>query len=151
MPHSDDVTDLIVIWYKTFLSNRSETDNFQTGSEARQSLTATFLDSRPFVVYRPAKKFPIAFIPLPATPDVAMSPRVSQERFCNNGAPLPSTGSARAAFPGVISTIRALRLPMPNTESLISIRFSAPVLVSSFASLRPRPPQDLAPRKPGYH
>ena len=34
-------------------------------------------------------------------------------------APLPSTGSARAAFPGVISTIRALRLPAPNTVSLI--------------------------------
>ena len=57
MPHSDDVTDLIVIWYKTFLSNRSETDNFQTGSEARQSLTATFLDRRPLVVYRHAEEF----------------------------------------------------------------------------------------------
>ena len=36
-----------------------------------------------------------------------------------NDAPLSSTGSARTAFPGVISTTRALRLPAPNTESLI--------------------------------
>jgi len=34
-------------------------------------------------------------------------------------APLPSTGSAGAAFPSVLSTIRALRLPAPITESLI--------------------------------
>ena len=36
-----------------------------------------------------------------------------------NGAPLSSTGSTRAVFPGVISTTKALRLPAPNTRSLI--------------------------------
>jgi hypothetical protein len=35
------------------------------------------------------------------------------------GAPLPSAGSARTAFPSVISTVRALRLPVPTTGSLI--------------------------------
>ena len=35
------------------------------------------------------------------------------------GAPLPSTGSARAAFPGVISTIGTLRLPVSKSGSLI--------------------------------
>ena len=34
-------------------------------------------------------------------------------------APLSSAGSARAAFPSVIRTIRALRLPALNTQSLI--------------------------------
>ena len=33
--------------------------------------------------------------------------------------PFPSTGSARAAFPSVLSTMKALRLPVPNTGSLM--------------------------------
>ena len=39
-----------------------------------------------------------------------------------NGAPLPSIGSARVAFPDVNSTIRALRLPASTTGRLF-IRF----------------------------
>jgi hypothetical protein len=49
-----------------------------------------------------------------------MRPRCFSKAILYHGAPLPSTGSARAAFPGVISTIRALRLPAPITELLIS-------------------------------
>ena len=55
---------------------------------------------------------------------------VCRERFCDRGAPLPSTGSARAAFPSVNSTIKALRLLLPNTASLID-------------SLRPNPASPL--------
>jgi hypothetical protein len=65
------------------------------------------------------------------------------------GAPLPSSGSARAAFPSLIGTIRALRLPVPSTESLI---FFAPPLqpsLSSFAPMRRREPLGLVPFEPG--
>jgi hypothetical protein len=40
-----------------------------------------------------------------------MRPRCFSKAILYYGASLPSTGSARAAFPGVISTIRALRCP----------------------------------------
>jgi hypothetical protein len=46
-------------------------------------------------------------------------PRCCSKAILYHGAPLPSTGSARAAFPGVISTIRALRLPAPTAGQLI--------------------------------
>ena len=62
--------------------------------------------------------------------------RVSHERFCCNDASLSSTGSTRAVFPGVISTIKALRLPAPNTKSLMDslLRSSPCLLVRSRAA-----------------
>jgi hypothetical protein len=48
-------------------------------------------------------------------------------------APLPSPGSARAAFPSIPGTIRALRLPVPNTESLML--FASPLQPISPSSL----------------
>jgi hypothetical protein len=67
------------------------------------------------------------------------------------GAPLPSAGSARAAFPSVISTIRALRLPVPTTGSLMIFASPLPLLPSSFAPMRWRPPQGQVPLKPRHH
>jgi hypothetical protein len=65
-----------------------------------------------------------------------MRPRCFSKAILYYGAPLPSTGSARAAFPGVISTIRALRLPVLSTELLMF--FAAPLqpILSSFAPMR---------------
>jgi hypothetical protein len=48
-----------------------------------------------------------------------MRPRCFSKAILYYGAPLSSTGSTRAVFPGVIGTIRALRLPAPTTELLI--------------------------------
>ena len=77
--------------------------------------------------------------------------RVSQERFCNDGAPLPSTGSARAAFPGVSSTIRALRLPVPNTRSLMdSLPRPNPCPLRSLPVCQ-RPPHGPGPAPARYH
>jgi len=66
----------------------------------------------------------------------AMPPPCFSRTILYNGTPLPSTGSARTAFPGVISTIRALRLPVPNTGSLIGSlpRPSARLLVRSLTA-----------------
>jgi hypothetical protein len=50
---------------------------------------------------------------------VSKHPRVSQKRLCDNGAPLPSAGSARPAFPDVLSSIRALRHPATSTALLM--------------------------------
>ena len=70
-------------------------------------------------------------------------------------APLPFSGSARAAFPSIIGTIRALRLPVPNTGVAYIVRFPAPTDLS----LRSLPcggelRSGLVPFKPGtagYH
>jgi len=48
-----------------------------------------------------------------------MRPRCFSKAILYHGAPLPSTGSVRATFPGVLSTTRALRLPVPDTDRLI--------------------------------
>jgi hypothetical protein len=66
-----------------------------------------------------------------------MRPRCFSKAILYYGAPLPSTGSARAAFPGVISTIRALRLPVLSTELLMFFASPAPtdpLLVRSHAA-----------------
>src|ERR1700675_3210017 len=64
-------------------------------------------------------------------------------------APLPSSGSARAAFPSLFGTIRALRLPVPNTGLLICSRprsnRSSPSSLPSGGELR----SGLVPFKPG--
>ena len=78
-----------------------------------------------------------------------MRPRCFSKAILYYGAPLPSTGSARAAFPGVISTIRALRLPVLSTELLM---FSLPRSNRSSPRSLPcgrRDPQGLVPLKPG--
>lgn len=67
-----------------------------------------------------------------------------------NGAPLPSTGSARAAFPGVISTIRALRLPVPNTGSLI-VLLSRPSACPQVRSLAAETSAGPGPVQARYH
>jgi hypothetical protein len=69
---------------------------------------------------------------------VSKHPRVSQKRFCNNGAPLPSTGSTRAVFPGVISTIRALRHPVTTAVLLIYSLHRPHFLSPPFAPMRQR-------------
>ena len=50
---------------------------------------------------------------------VSKPPPCFSRTILYSGASLPSTGSARAAFPGVVSTMKALRHPVPNTGSLI--------------------------------
>jgi hypothetical protein len=78
-----------------------------------------------------------------------MRPRCFSKAILYHGAPLPSTGSARPAFPGVISTIRALRLPVLSTELLM---FSLPRSNRSSPRSLPcgrRDPQGLVPLKPG--
>ena len=55
-------------------------------------------------------------------------------------APLPSSGSARAAFPSIIGTIRALRLPAMNTESLMFFASPLQPILSEFAPVRWRTP-----------
>jgi hypothetical protein len=50
---------------------------------------------------------------------VSKHPQCFSKATLYYGAPLPSAGSARTAFPSVISTVRALRLPAPTTGSLI--------------------------------
>jgi hypothetical protein len=78
-----------------------------------------------------------------------MRPRCFSKAILYYGAPLPSTGSARAAFPSVISTIRALRLPVLNTELLMFFASPPQPILSSFAPMRPRTPLGLVPLKPG--
>jgi hypothetical protein len=78
-----------------------------------------------------------------------MRPRCFSKAILYYGAPLPSTGSARAAFPGVLSTIRALRLPVLSTKLLMFFASPLQPILSSFAPMRPRGPQGLVPLKPG--
>jgi hypothetical protein len=78
-----------------------------------------------------------------------MRPRCFSKAILYYGAPLPSTGSARAAFPSVLSTIRALRLPVLSTKLLMFFASPLQPILSSFAPMRPRGPQGLVPLKPG--
>ena len=76
--------------------------------------------------------------------------RVAQEQLCSNDTSLPSIGSAQAAFPNVISTMKVLRLPVPNAVSLMdSLARSNP----SSPRLLPLRQRDLrkglAPFQPG--
>ena len=80
-----------------------------------------------------------------------MRPRCFSKAILYYGAPLPSAGSARAAFPSVISTIRALRLPAPTTGSLMIFASPLPLLASSFAPMRQRHPQGRVLLKPQHH
>jgi hypothetical protein len=66
-----------------------------------------------------------------------MRPRCFSKAILYYGAPLPSAGSARAAFPGVISTVRALRLPVRSTELLMFFASPLQPSPSSFAPMRP--------------
>ncbi len=50
---------------------------------------------------------------------VSKHPPCFSKAILYDSAPLFSVGFARAAFPDVISTIKALRLPVPNTGSLM--------------------------------
>src|ERR1700676_3255608 len=67
---------------------------------------------------------------------VSKPPPCFSRSILYNGAPLPSTGSPRAAYPGVFSTIRALRLLCRIRRRLL-IRSPAPthrLLVRSLAA-----------------
>ena len=80
-----------------------------------------------------------------------MRPRCFSKAILYYGAPLPSAGSARAAFPSVISTIKALRLPAPTTGSLMIFASPLLLLASSFAPMRQRHPQGQVLLKPQHH
>jgi len=80
-----------------------------------------------------------------------MRPRCFSKAILYHGAPLPSTGSARAAFPGVISTIRALRLPALITESLMFFASPLQPILSSFAPMRPERSAGPGPARARYH
>ena len=62
--------------------------------------------------------------------------RVAQERFCTTVPRFPRQGPLETAFPSVISTIGALRLPAPNTELLMDSlpRSTLRLLVYSLAA-----------------
>jgi hypothetical protein len=79
-----------------------------------------------------------------------MRPRCFSKAILYYGAPLPSTGSARAAFPGVISTIRALRLPVLSTELLMVFASPFQPILSSFAPLRPERSAGPGPAQARY-
>jgi hypothetical protein len=79
-----------------------------------------------------------------------MCPRCFSKAILYYGAPLPSTGSARAAFPGVISTIRALRLPVLSTELLMVFASPLQPILSSFAPLRPERSAGPGPAQARY-
>jgi hypothetical protein len=78
-----------------------------------------------------------------------MRPRCFSKAILYHGAPLPSTGSVRATFPGVSSTIRALRLPVLTTELLISSRLRPNRSSLLFAPMRRREPLGPVPLEPG--
>src|ERR1700719_2584247 len=78
-----------------------------------------------------------------------MRPRWFSKAILYHGAPLPSSGSARAAFPGVIGTIRALRLPAPITELLISSRLRPNRSSPCSLPCGRREPLGLVPLEPG--
>jgi hypothetical protein len=61
----------------------------------------------------------------------------------------PRPGPWRATFPGVIGTIRALRLPVLTTELLISSRLRSNRSSPLFAPMRRREPLGLVPLEPG--
>jgi hypothetical protein len=79
-----------------------------------------------------------------------MRPRCFSKAILYYGAPLPSTGSARAAFPGVISTIRALRLPVLSTELLMFFASPLQPILSSFAPMRPERSAGPGPAQARY-
>ena len=78
-----------------------------------------------------------------------MRPPCFSKAILYYGTPLPSSGSARAAFPSISGTIRALRLPVPNTGLLICSRprpsRSSPSSLPCGGELR----SGLVPFKPG--
>lgn len=65
--------------------------------------------------FSPTRVAPVSF----AHFQVSEHLRVAQERFCTTVPLFPRLGPLVTAFPTVISTIGALRLPMPNTGSLM--------------------------------
>src|SRR3989442_243217 len=79
-----------------------------------------------------------------------MRPRCFSKAILYYGAPFPSTGSARAAFPGVTSTIRALRLPVLSTELLMFFASPLQPILSSFAPLRPERSAGPGPAQARY-
>src|SRR5260370_38903467 len=80
-----------------------------------------------------------------------MRPRCFSKAILYYGAPLPSTGSARAAFPGSISTIRAARLPVLSSELLMFFTSPLQPILSSFAPLRPERSAGPGPAQARYH
>jgi hypothetical protein len=62
----------------------------------------------------------------------------------------PRSGSARAAFPGVISTIRALRLPVLSTGLLMFFASPLQPVLSSFAPMRPERSAEPGPAQARY-
>ena len=65
-------------------------------------------------------------------------------------APLPFSGSARTAFPSIIGTIRALRLPAMNTELLMLFASPLQPILSKFAPVRRRTPLRPGPVQARY-
>jgi len=62
----------------------------------------------------------------------------------------PRPGPRRAAFPSLIGTIRALRLPVPNTDSLMLFASPPQPILSKFAPARRRTPLGPGPVQARY-
>ena len=80
----------------------------------------------------------------------SMRPPCFSKAILYYGTPLPSSGSARAAFPSISGTVRALRLPVPNTESLILFASPPQPILSKFAPARRRTPLRPGPVQARY-
>lgn len=66
--------------------------------------------------------------------------RVARQWFSSRDASLPSTGSRWAQFPGVTSTMKALRLPAPHGPDAHGVRDRAPRLSPRFVLAEALPP-----------
>src|SRR5882757_9562719 len=75
----------------------------------------------------------------------SMRPPCFSKAILYYDAPLPSSGSARAAFPSIIGTIRALRLPVLTTELLMVFASPPQPILSEFAPVRWRTPHRPGP------
>jgi hypothetical protein len=79
-----------------------------------------------------------------------MRPPCFSKAILHYDAPLPSSGSARAAFPSIIGIIRALRLPAVNTELLMLFASPPQPILSEFAPVRRRTPHRPGPVQARY-
>ena len=76
--------------------------------------------------------------------------RVARQWFSSRDASLPSAGSRWAQFPGVSSTMKALRLPVPHGPGAHGVRDRAPRLSPRSCSRRSAPTRLEKPRRPGH-
>lgn len=76
--------------------------------------------------------------------------RVARQWLSTRDASLPSAGSRWAQFPGVTSTMKALRLPVPHGPLAHGVRDRAPRLSPRSCSRRSAPARLEKPRRPGH-